>query len=75
MYTGKKKPIKTEDLLEEFNFVNHVRKLTSNVEAKNQRFINEKIKFILELQDGKCNNCKSSISVFQGKLDLKKPIS
>ncbi len=34
MASGKKKPLKTEELLEEFNFVNHVRKLTSNVEVK-----------------------------------------
>ena len=74
MASGKKKPLKTEELLEEFNFVNHVRKLTSNVEAKNKRVNEEKIKFILEQQKGYCNNCRSSIGVFQGKLDLKKPI-
>ena len=74
MYTGKKK-LKKEDLIEEFNFVNHVRKLTSNVEAKNNRFNEQKIKYILEQQGGLCNNCRASISVFQSKLDLKKPIS
>tara|TARA_B110000858_G_C17444089_1_gene311161 strand:- start:11 stop:493 length:483 start_codon:yes stop_codon:yes gene_type:complete len=75
MYSGRKRALKKEDLVEEYNFVNHVRKLTENVSAKNQNFINEKIKFILGGQGGKCNNCSASISVFQGKLDLKKPIS
>jgi hypothetical protein len=75
MFSGKQKKLKKEDLIEEFNFVNHVRKLTSNVEAKNNRFNEQKIRFILEQQGGLCNNCRASISVFQGKLDLKKPIS
>ena len=34
LFSGKQKKLKKEDLIEEFNFVNHVRKLTSNVEAK-----------------------------------------
>ena len=75
MYSGRQKKLKKEDLLEEFNFVNHVRKLTSNMDAKTQRLNEQKIKFILEQQRGYCNNCRASIGVFQSKLDLKKPIS
>ena len=75
VFSGKPKLIKSEDLISEFNFVNHVRNLTSNVEMKNKRLQNEKIKFILGEQRGLCNNCRASLSPFQSQLDLKKPIS
>lgn len=75
IFSGKPKLIKSEDLISEFNFVNHVRNLTSNVEMKNKRLQNEKIKFILSDQRGLCNNCRVSLSPFQSQLDLKKPIS
>ena len=75
IFSGKPKLIKSEDLISEFNFVNHVRNLTSNVEMKNKRLQNEKIKFILSDQRGLCNNCQVSLSPFQSQLDLKKPIS
>tara|TARA_Y100000389_G_C17156884_1_gene362391 strand:- start:43 stop:525 length:483 start_codon:yes stop_codon:yes gene_type:complete len=75
VFTGKPKNIKSEDLISEFNFVNHVRNLTSNVEMKNQRLQNEKIKFFLSEQKGLCNNCRVSMSPYQCNLDLKKPIS
>lgn len=75
VFSGKPKLIKSEDLISEFNFVNHVRNLTSNVEMKNKRLQNEKIKFILSDQRGLCNNCRVSLSPFQSQLDLKKPIS
>lgn len=75
VFSGKPKLIKSEDLISEFNFVNHVRNLTSNVEMKNKRLQNEKIKFILSDQRGLCNNCRASLSPFQSQLDLKKPIS
>ena len=63
MYTGKKRELKKEDLVEEYNFVNH-QEINDN-EAKNQKFINEKIKFILGGQGGKCNNCMQVLVFFK----------
>ena len=72
LFSGKPKLIKSEDLISEFNFVNHVRNLTSNVEMKNKRLQNEKIKFILGEQRGLCNNCRAFIKSFSKSIRPKK---
>lgn len=75
MIKGKQKKINPDSLVQEYNFVNHVRDLTEKANNKNKEFENEKITSILEIQRGLCNSCAKSIDKYNSKLDLKKPIS
>ena len=64
MFSGKpKKLIKSEDLISEFNFVNHVRNLTSNVEMKIKDFKMRRLNLFLGTK-GLRNNCRAFIESF-----------